>query len=351
MIEAANLHKIFGSFQAVCGISLDIAAGEVVALLGPNGAGKTTTVRMLSAILKPTKGYARVAGYDVIAQAREVRHVVGLLTEFPGLYNRMLPMDYLQFFGALQGMDRAECIRRSMLLLKQFGLWDAREKRLDSYSKGMKQKMALIRALIHDPPVLFLDEPTTAMDPQSARTVRNAIAELRAARRTILLTTHNLTEAETLADRIAIVSGGAIVAEGTIAQLTRQLMGEALWELRLAARSDGLALLIDDLVRVEVTGDDWVRYRCAEPRQINPQIITRLAARGIPIVALTELPRRLEDVYLSIVGGDDPAHDESADERSGANETGRRGDQAQLPTLPVDVPSYRPITEDQEVQR
>src|SRR5215218_5789381 len=101
MIEAANLHKIFGSFQAVSGISLDIAAGEVVALLGPNGAGKTTTVRMLSAILKPTKGYARVAGYDVIAQAREVRHVVGLLTEFPGLYNRMLPMDYLQFFGAL----------------------------------------------------------------------------------------------------------------------------------------------------------------------------------------------------------------------------------------------------------
>ena len=146
MIEASNVHKTFGSFQAVRGISLDIAAGEVVALLGPNGAGKTTTVRMLGAILKPTRGYARIAGYDVVEQAREVRHVVGLLTEFPGLYNRMLPMDYLQFFGALQGMDRASCAQRSTRLLQQFGLWHAREMRLDSFSKGMKQKVALTAA-------------------------------------------------------------------------------------------------------------------------------------------------------------------------------------------------------------
>jgi ABC-2 type transport system ATP-binding protein len=177
----------------------------------------------------------------------------------------------------------------------------------------MKQKIALIRALIHDPPVLFLDEPTTAMDPHSARTVRDAIADLRAARRTILLTTHNLTEAETLADRIAIVRGGRIVAEGTIAQLTRQLMGDPVWELRLAARSNGgvptagevgtyrLAPMLDDLVRVEAAGDDWLRYRCVDPQHVNPQIIARLAAQRLPIVALTEVPRSLEDVYLSIV--------------------------------------------------
>jgi ABC-2 type transport system ATP-binding protein len=301
MIEACDLSKIFGSFQAVRDLSLTIAAGEVVALLGPNGAGKTTTVRMLGAILKPTRGYARVAGYDVVAQARAVRHVVGLLTEFPGLYNRMLPMEYLAFFGALQGMDAVACERRAARLLKQFGLWEAREKRLDSYSKGMKQKVALIRALIHDPPVLFLDEPTTAMDPHSARTVRDAIAELRAARRTILLTTHNLTEAEALADRIAIVHSGRIVAQGTIAQLTRQLMGEPTWELRLATRTDNVPLLLDDLVQVETAGDTWVRYRCADPQHINPQIIARLADRGVPVVALAELPRSLEEVYLSIV--------------------------------------------------
>jgi len=182
LIEADKLHKLFGAFTAVREVSLNVDDGEVVALLGPNGAGKTTTVRMLAAILKPTSGRALIAGYDVVEQAREARHVVGLLTEYPGLYNRMRPMEYLQFFGALQGMTAIESEKRGRLLLQQFGLWESREKRLDSYSKGMKQKVALIRALIHDPQVLFLDEPTTAMDPHSARTVRDAIAELRAAR-------------------------------------------------------------------------------------------------------------------------------------------------------------------------
>lgn len=301
MIEAVQLHKVFGTFQAVREISLQVAEGEVVALLGPNGAGKTTTVRMLGAILKPSSGYARVAGYDVVEQAREVRHAVGLLTEFPGLYHRMRPLEYLAFFGALQGMPAAECARRATQLLQQFGLWEAREKRLDSFSKGMKQKIALIRALIHDPPVLFLDEPTTAMDPHSARTVRDAIGDLRAARRTILLTTHNLVEAETLADRIVVVRGGQIVAEGTRAQLTRQLLGDPIWELRLAAPAEGVEALFADLAPIEAVGDDWVQYRCADAPAVNPQIIARLAARGTPVLALAELPRSLEDVYLSIV--------------------------------------------------
>jgi ABC-2 type transport system ATP-binding protein len=301
LIEADQLHKLFGHFHAVRDISLSVADGEVVALLGPNGAGKTTTVRMLGAILKPTSGHARIAGYDVVEQAREVRHVVGLLTEFPGLYNRMRPLEYLEFFGALQGMRAVECEQRGRQLLQQFGLWEARDKRLDSYSKGMKQKIALIRALIHDPPVLFLDEPTTAMDPHSARTVRDAIADLRAARRTILLTTHNLTEAETLADRIVVIRGGQVVAQGTRDQLTRQLLGDPVWELRLGIPSDGVTRVLGDLVHIEATGADWVQYRCTDARNINPQIVARLAARGTPVVALTELPRSLEDVYLSIV--------------------------------------------------
>lgn len=301
MIEADRLHKVFGTFQAVHEISLRVDEGEVVALLGPNGAGKTTTVRMLGAILRPSAGRARVAGYDVVEQARQVRHVVGLLTEFPGLYHRMRPLEYLAFFGALQGMPARECTRRGEHLLKQFGLWDARDKRLDSYSKGMKQKIALIRAMIHDPPVLFLDEPTTAMDPHSARTVRDALSELRAARRTILLTTHNLVEAETLADRIVVVRGGRVVAEGTRAQLTRQLLGDPIWELRLAAPADGAAATLAGLAPVEAIGDDWVQYRCTEPLRVNPLIVERLAARGVPVVSLAELPRSLEDVYLGIV--------------------------------------------------
>ncbi|MCU0494495.1 MAG: ABC transporter ATP-binding protein [Chloroflexaceae bacterium] len=229
MIEAHELRKQFGTFQAVKGLSLTIQPGEVLALLGPNGAGKTTTVRMLGAILKPTSGWARICGLDVVEHAQTVRNRVGLLTEYPGLYNRMRAVEYLDFFGALLGMERGLANRRAEMLLKQFGLWEARDRRLDGYSKGMKQKIALVRALIHDPPVMFLDEPTTAMDPQSARTVRDAIGDLRNAERTILLTTHNLTEAEVLADRIAIIRSGQIIAEGTIPQLTRQLLGEPLW--------------------------------------------------------------------------------------------------------------------------
>lgn len=324
MIEAEQLHKIFGTFQAVREISLRVDEGEVVALLGPNGAGKTTTVRMLGAILRPSAGRARVAGYDVVAQAREVRHVVGLLTEFPGLYHRMRALEYLQFFGALQGMTAADCQRRGSRLLQQFGLWEARDKRLDAYSKGMKQKVALIRALIHDPPVLFLDEPTTAMDPHSARTVRDAIAELRAAHRTILLTTHNLPEAEELADRIAVIKGGRIVAEGTREQLTRQLLGVPIWELRLAGAASQAAPLLAGLVRVEAAGDDWLQYRCAEPRQVNPQIVARLAERGVPVVALAELPRSLEDVYLRIVA--DGSVERGAWSGDGAGDKETRGE-------------------------
>lgn len=305
MIEAVNLHKAFGSFQAVRDISLNIEAGEVVALLGPNGAGKTTTVRMLGAILKPTSGRATIANYDVVTHAREIRHVVGILTEFPGLYMRMRPVEYLEFFGSLQGMDPALCSKRTEKLLKQFGLWEARGKRLDSYSKGMKQKVALIRAMIHDPQVLYLDEPTTAMDPHSARTVRDAIAELRAARRTILLTTHNLTEAEELADRIAIVRSGTIVAQGTISQLTKQLMGDPIWELRFNAPVAHVEPIVADIMeRIEQRDERSLQYRCSDPHVLNPRIIERLAANQIPVVSLSEVPRSLEDVYLSIISQD-----------------------------------------------
>lgn len=301
MIEVVKLTKHFGTFQAVRSLDLHVESGEVVALLGPNGAGKTTTVRMLSAILKPTSGQARISGYDVVQDALQVRRSVGLLTEFPGLYQRMRPLEYLLFFCELQQVDALTGRQRGEALLRQFGLWEARNKPLDSFSKGMKQKVSLIRALIHNPPVLYLDEPTTAMDPHSARTVRDAIAELRAARRTILLTTHNLTEAEELADRIVIIRDGAIIAAGTRAQLTRSLLGEPLWELRLGIPAEFGLPVIADLVQAETQGTDWIRFRCSNPHERNPALIARLAQAGIPVLALAELRRSLEDVYLSII--------------------------------------------------
>lgn len=301
MIEANQLSKTFGTFQAVSSISLNIQPGEVLALLGPNGAGKTTTVRMLSAILKPTGGWARVGGYDVVKDARTVRSIVGLLTEYPGLYNRMNAIEYLQFFGSLLGMDTFTSFQQAEKLLKQFDLYDARSKRLDSYSKGMKQKVALVRALINDPPILFLDEPTTAMDPQSARMVRDAIGELRAADRTILLTTHNLPEAEDLADRIAIIRHGTIIAEGSMDELMVQLLGEPVWEVRLAHPDERLPAIVQDLAPLNMTAPDCVRYRCTDPHHINPQIISRLLSQNLPILALNEVSRSLEEVYLHIV--------------------------------------------------
>ncbi len=310
MIEAIHLGKQFGDFVAVRDLNLVVQPGELVALLGPNGAGKTTTVRMLAAILPPGSGQARICGYDVFRDAQRVRRMVGLLTEYPGLYGRMAALEYLAFFGALLGLDAVVCRQRSEVLLRQFGLWEVRDRQLESFSKGMRQKMALIRAMIHDPPVLFLDEPTTAMDPQSARTVRDAIGELRGAKRSILLTTHNLSEAEELADRIAIIRGGQIIACGSFAELSQQLLGDPIFELRLVHPDDQerAVALVRDLVDVQIIDGDRLSWQTAEPQALNPAILQRLTTAGIGVYSLAEQPRRLEDLYLRIVAEDEAPH-------------------------------------------
>ncbi len=301
MIEAVNLSKQFGKFVAVQDISLNVAEGEVVALLGPNGAGKTTTVRMLAAILKPTRGYARIAGYDTIKDARIVRHLIGVLTEFPGLYSRMTGLAYLQFFGELQGIPKADILERSEQLLRRFELWEAHDRQIGKYSKGMKQKLTLVRAMLHDPKVLFLDEPTSAMDPHSARLVREAILQLRADKRTVILCTHNLNEAEMLADRIAIIRQGEIITRGTSRELKQQLLGDPLIELRLTESVNGVLSHLETQVNVVSHGDDWVRFTTPDPTTTNPTVVDDLISRGHKIISLSEVPRSLEDVYLSIV--------------------------------------------------
>ena len=301
MIETEGLTKQFGDFTAVDGLTFSVSQGEVLALLGPNGAGKTTTVRMLAAILKPTAGRATIAGHDVVAGAKTVRHLVGLLTELPGLYLSMRTLDYLDFFGQLQGMSPEWRRERSEELLRRFEMWEARHQRLGEYSKGMRQKLALIRAMLHDPQILFLDEPTSAMDPHSARLVRDSILDLRRDRRTIVVCTHNLPEAELLADRIAIIRRGSIIALGPSAELKSHLLGAPLLELRLAQPLDGLLPLISDLIQVEEQGKTWLRYRTVQPEVVNPLLLGRLAQEGAKIITLSEVPRSLEDVYLKIV--------------------------------------------------
>jgi ABC-2 type transport system ATP-binding protein len=301
MIELTGLTKRFDDFTAVDGVTLSVQSGEILALLGPNGAGKTTTVRMLAAILRPTAGEARVAGYSVTEQPQEVRRRVGVLTEHPGLYLRMRGGQYLDFFGRLMGVGADERQRRAKDLLTRFGMADAWEQRMGTYSKGMRQKMALVRAMLHDPPVLLLDEPTSAMDPHSAKLVRDAVVGLRHHRRAIVLCTHNLPEAEAIADRIAIIRRGRIIALGTPAELKERLLGVPLMELRLAQPTDGVVKLLSGLVDVEAHGEDWVRYFTPDPHDTNPQLIGLLAAQGVGIVTLSEVPRSLEDVYLRVV--------------------------------------------------
>ena len=256
MIEARGLTKAFNRFVAVDDLSLSIEPGQVLALLGPNGAGKTTTVRMLCSILRPTSGSARVAGFDVVVAAAAVRARVGMLTEHHGLYLRASGREYLEFYGDLYQIPRDRLRRRLGELLERFGMAYAADRRIGEYSKGMRQKLALIRAMLHDPPVLLLDEPTSAMDPHSARLVRDAIQELRSDNRSIMLCTHNLTEAEQLSDQIAIIRRGRIIAHDSAAQLKRKLHGPAQMRLSLAQRLDGLPELLADLVEGVNTGDD-----------------------------------------------------------------------------------------------
>jgi len=305
MIETRGLTKRFGSFLAVDGVNLTVQPGEVLALLGPNGAGKTTTVRMLTSILKPTAGWARVAGHDVAKDPAGVRASVGVLTEHHGLYFRMRAEEYLDFFGELYGLPRAVRRDRATQLLEQFGMREAVGRRLGEYSKGMRQKLALIRALLHDPPVLLLDEPTSAMDPQSAKLVRDAIAQLRSEKRAIILCTHNLTEAELLADQIAVIRRGRIITQGSPAHLKLELLGRPELELRAAAPLNGLVEDLADLVEVVASGADWLRYRAADPVAVNPLILQRLAEQHVPVVTLAEVPRSLEDVYLRVVEADE----------------------------------------------
>jgi ABC-2 type transport system ATP-binding protein len=308
MIEAHELTKYFDDFLAVEKASLDIPSGKVLALLGPNGAGKTTTVRMLTSILSPSSGWARVAGYDVVRQPEKVRAHVGVLTEQHGLYERMKAMEYLDFFGRVYRLSAEDRRRRTLGLMERFDLSFALGKRLGEYSKGMKQKLALVRAMLHDPPVLLLDEPTSAMDPQSAKLVRDAIIELQRDNRTFLITTHNLPEAQQLADRIAVIRRGRIIASGSFEDLSRRFAGDPLMELRVHGELNGLAKEVGDMVRVEDAGINWLRYRVPDPEKTNPALIRRITGLGVEIVTLAPLTQSLEEIYLQIVNDDEAAH-------------------------------------------
>jgi ABC-2 type transport system ATP-binding protein len=308
MIHTENLSKNFNGFLAVDQVSLDIESGEVLALLGPNGAGKTTTLRMLTSVLRPSAGTARVAGYDVVSQSAQVRASVGILTEQHGLYGRMTAEEYLDFFGQIYQMESTRRSQRTGELLEQFGLLGDRKRRIGEYSKGMRQKLALARALYHNPPVLLMDEPTSAMDPESARLVRDAIHGLSSANRAIIVCTHNLPEAEELADKIAIIDHGRIIISGEVQALKNQLLGASQFEVKLGKNIDESVYQLPEGARLIEQGVNWLRYQTGDPIMTNPQVVQSFVDRHIPIIELYEVPRSLEKVYLQAINkpGDVP---------------------------------------------
>lgn len=230
-ISIAGLTKEFNGRVVVDRVSLEIPGGVVYGLLGPNGAGKTTIVRMLSTLLKPTSGTAKVNGFDVLSDPGKVRSSIGVLPEDTGLYDRLTATETLEFYGGVQGLTGATVRERSEALLKMFELFDRRNDRVGKYSRGMRQKLALARALIHDPPVLLLDEPTLGLDVMSTRAIRDYVKNVAKEGKTVLLTSNNMYEAQLLCSRVTILSKGAIRASGTVEELEAMSKGKGLEEV------------------------------------------------------------------------------------------------------------------------
>ena len=230
-ISMTGLTKRFNDKTVIDGVSLDIPRGVVYGLLGPNGAGKTTIVRMLSTLLKPSSGSAKVNGFDVLSDPIKVRKSIGVLPEDTGLYDRLTATETLQFYGGIQGLSGALLQGRIEGLLKMFELYDRRQDRVGKYSRGMRQKLALARALIHDPPVLLLDEPTLGLDVMSTRAIRDYVKNVAKEGKTVLLTSNNMYEAQLLCSRVTILSKGAIRASGTVEELEAMSKARGLEEV------------------------------------------------------------------------------------------------------------------------
>jgi sodium transport system ATP-binding protein len=222
LIQCESLTKRFREFTAVDHVSFEVGNGEVFGLLGPNGAGKTTTMRLLSTLLKPTSGTATVAGHDLLREPQKVRASIGVLPEDTGLYDRLTPREHLLYYGRLHRMPEDVLRKRGDELLDIMELKDRANTKVGDFSKGMKQKVALLRAFIHDPPVLLLDEPTAGLDVMSARSIQGFVERFRKEGKAIMISTHNMTEAQKLCDRLAIIDHAKIVAVGTVAELQKK---------------------------------------------------------------------------------------------------------------------------------
>lgn len=313
MIKTQALSKRYNGTLAVDRLSLDIEAGEVFGFLGPNGAGKTTTIRMLCGLIGPSEGQAWVAGFQIGEDDHEIRKRAGILTEAQGLYDRLSAQRNLEFFAELH--EIADVDGQVERYLRLLGLWDRRKEAAGTFSKGMRQKLAIARALLHEPEILLLDEPTTGLDPAAARLVRDFIEELKRQGRTIFMSTHNLAEADRLCDRVAVIKT-RVLALDRPAELRRKLFGRtvvfhlAKFKQQFLGAFEGL-----DFVQKVDRFEQKVVVTLEDPEQHNPLLIKRLVEQGAEIQFVGEMKHTLEDVYLRLLG------DEQGEDVSGEGAT------------------------------
>jgi ABC-2 type transport system ATP-binding protein len=299
VVEAHRLTRNFGELTAVEDLSLEMSEGEVLAFLGPNGAGKTTTIRMLSGIILPTTGYAVVAGIRTDENVEKLHEIIGLLTETPGFYDALNARQNLEYYAGFY--DGLNIDRQIEKYLKITGLWERRDSKVGTFSKGMKQRLALARALIHEPRVIFLDEPTAALDPEAAREVRDMIKTLSGEGRTVFISTHNLAEAEELCNRIAVVQTH-LLALDTPAGLRQRL-----FRRQVVVQMDGLPESVAELVkglpfvRDAESSENRLVVELNDPENNRPELIRHIVEAGGRIMAVSEQQHSLEEVYMSLM--------------------------------------------------
>jgi ABC-2 type transport system ATP-binding protein len=305
VIEARNLTRRFDDNVAVDNLNLTIKDGEVFGFIGPNGAGKTTTIRMMTCLIAPTSGTVTINGLDVNnpSDALQIRSKIGLLPEVPGLYETLSAYKNLDFYATLYGVPADKRERRIKELLETLGIWNRRDDIVGKFSKGMKQKIAIARALVHEPEFLFLDEPTSGLDPEASLTVRNFLLELKKEGRTIFINTHNLDDAERLCDTIGVMKT-RLLAYGSPEELSRMFWGHTT-VVHLKSLNPTMIAAVRELSGV--TGvrefEGKLLIDVTDPNSVNPEIVRALMKNGGEITFVNELKRGLEDVYLRLLGG------------------------------------------------
>jgi ABC-2 type transport system ATP-binding protein len=299
IIETFGLSRFFGKTAAVEDLTLAVEAGEVLGFLGPNGAGKTTTIRILAGMIAPTKGYAIVDGHRTEQDVEKLHEIVGMLTQSPGLYERLSARRNLEYFASFY--PSIESQSQVEKYLKLMGLWERRDSKVGTFSKGMKQRLALSRALVHEPKVLFLDEPTAGLDPEASGEVRQLIRTLREEGRTVFLSTHNLNEAEMLCSRIAVIHT-RLLALDTAEQLRRRFFRRQI-VVQLEASDTKVTELVKKLPFVQEVREEGSQLvlELTDSERNRPELVKAIVEAGGRVIAVSEKQYPLEEVYLRLI--------------------------------------------------